>query len=63
MIGGFHLSGGNERIIAPTVEALQAFELKTIAAAHCTGWRAVGALATAFGEAVVPSAVGKTYRF
>jgi 7,8-dihydropterin-6-yl-methyl-4-(beta-D-ribofuranosyl)aminobenzene 5'-phosphate synthase len=63
VIGGFHLSGGNERIIAPTVEALQAFELKTIAAAHCTGWRAVGALATAFGEAVVPSAVGKTYRF
>jgi 7,8-dihydropterin-6-yl-methyl-4-(beta-D-ribofuranosyl)aminobenzene 5'-phosphate synthase len=38
------------------------FDLKAIAAAHCTGWRAVGALAAAFGDAVVPSAVGKAYR-
>jgi len=63
VMGGFHLSGGNERVIPETVAALRAFDLKTIAAAHCTGWRAVSALAAAFGEAVVPSAVGKTYRF
>jgi 7,8-dihydropterin-6-yl-methyl-4-(beta-D-ribofuranosyl)aminobenzene 5'-phosphate synthase len=63
VMGGFHLSGGNERIIPDTVEAMRAFPLKTIAAAHCTGWRAVGALAAAFGDAVVPSAVGKLYRF
>lgn len=63
VLGGFHLSGGNERIIPETVAALRAFDLKTIAAAHCTGWRAVNALANAFGEAVAPSAVGKLYRF
>jgi len=63
VMGGFHLSGGNERVIPETVAALRAFDLKTIAAAHCTGWRAVSALAAAFGEAVAPSAVGKTYRF
>lgn len=63
VLGGFHLAGGNERVIPQTVEALRAFDLKTIAAAHCTGWRAVNALAAAFGDAVVPSAVGKTYRF
>jgi 7,8-dihydropterin-6-yl-methyl-4-(beta-D-ribofuranosyl)aminobenzene 5'-phosphate synthase len=63
VLGGFHLSGGNERIIAETVAALRVFELKTIAAAHCTGWRAVNALANAFGEAVAPAAVGKVYRF
>lgn len=63
VIGGFHLSGGNERVIPETVAALRAFDLKTIAAAHCTGWRAVSALAAAFGDAVAPSAVGKTYRF
>jgi len=63
VMGGFHLSGGNERIIPETVDAMRAFELKTIAAAHCTGWRAVSALAAAFGDAVVPSAVGKTFRF
>jgi 7,8-dihydropterin-6-yl-methyl-4-(beta-D-ribofuranosyl)aminobenzene 5'-phosphate synthase len=63
VMGGFHLSGGNERVIPETVTALHSFDLKTIAAAHCTGWRAVSALAAAFGEAVAPSAVGKTYRF
>jgi len=63
LIGGFHLSGGNERIIPETVAALREFDLKTIAAAHCTGWRAVNALANAFGDAVAPAAVGKLYRF
>ncbi len=63
VMGGFHLAGGNERIIPETVEAMREFELKCIAAAHCTGWRAVSALAAAFGDAVAPSAVGKTYRF
>jgi 7,8-dihydropterin-6-yl-methyl-4-(beta-D-ribofuranosyl)aminobenzene 5'-phosphate synthase len=63
VMGGLHLSGNNEQIIPDTVEALRAFGLRTIAAAHCTGWRAVAALAAAFGEVVVPSSVGKVYRF
>ena len=63
VLGGFHLSGGNERIIPETVAELRAFELKLIAAAHCTGWRAVNALANAFGDTVAPAAVGKVYRF
>lgn len=63
VLGGFHLSGGNERLIPETVAELRAFELKMIAAAHCTGWRAVNALANAFGDAVAPAAVGKVYRF
>lgn len=63
VLGGFHLSGANERAITPTVDALRGFDLKRIAAAHCTGWRAVNALAAAFGDALTPSAVGRTYRF
>jgi len=63
VLGGFHLAGANERVIPETVEAMREFDLSVIGAAHCTGWRAVGALANAFGEAVVPSAVGKLYRF
>jgi 7,8-dihydropterin-6-yl-methyl-4-(beta-D-ribofuranosyl)aminobenzene 5'-phosphate synthase len=63
VLGGFHLSGVNERVIPETVAALRSFQLSTIAAAHCTGWRAVSALAAEFGAAVVPSAVGKLYRF
>ena len=62
VMGGFHLAGSTERAIPQTVAAMRGFDLQLVAPAHCTGWRAVGALATAFGEAVVPSAVGKAYR-
>lgn len=58
------LSGANEGIIPETVEALQQFEIATIAAGHCTGWRAVTALANTFGSGVVaPPAVGKRFSF
>jgi 7,8-dihydropterin-6-yl-methyl-4-(beta-D-ribofuranosyl)aminobenzene 5'-phosphate synthase len=61
VFGGFHLSGPTEAIIPETVAALAQFNLKLIAAGHCTGWRALNALATAYGGALVPSAVGKRY--
>jgi 7,8-dihydropterin-6-yl-methyl-4-(beta-D-ribofuranosyl)aminobenzene 5'-phosphate synthase len=58
--GGFHLAGGNEKIIAESVRDTAEFGLKLIAPCHCTGWRAVNALVSTFGEdVVVPSAVGK----
>jgi 7,8-dihydropterin-6-yl-methyl-4-(beta-D-ribofuranosyl)aminobenzene 5'-phosphate synthase len=64
VMGGLHLSGANEAVIPQTVEGLKQFGLKTIAAGHCTGWRAMTALANAFGDQVLaPSAVGKRYRF
>lgn len=62
--GGLHLSGTNERIIAETVAAMREFGLKVIAAGHCTGWRAVTALANEFGDkTLVPLAVGKRFSF
>ncbi|MCP3727460.1 MBL fold metallo-hydrolase [Paraburkholderia sp. CNPSo 3272] len=61
VLGGFHLSGATESIIPDTVEALEQFSLSLIAAAHCTGWRAMGALADRFKDRVVPSAVGKRF--
>ena len=64
VVGGLHLSGGNEKIIPDTVESLRRFGLSVIAAGHCTGWRALTALANAFGEAsLAPLAVGKRLRF
>jgi 7,8-dihydropterin-6-yl-methyl-4-(beta-D-ribofuranosyl)aminobenzene 5'-phosphate synthase len=64
VIGGFHLSGRNENIIPETVRDLDQFGLAMIVPAHCTGWRAVNALAGAFGDGVVvPSAVGKQFQF
>jgi 7,8-dihydropterin-6-yl-methyl-4-(beta-D-ribofuranosyl)aminobenzene 5'-phosphate synthase len=64
VMGGLHLAGTNEPIIPQTVEGLRGFGLKTIAAGHCTGWRAMTALANAFGDAVLaPTSVGKRYTF
>jgi 7,8-dihydropterin-6-yl-methyl-4-(beta-D-ribofuranosyl)aminobenzene 5'-phosphate synthase len=63
VMGGLHLSGPNEAVIPETVEGLREFGLKTIAAGHCTGWRALGALANAFPDAIAPTAVGKQFTF
>ena len=64
VLGGLHLSGPNEAYIDQTVRAMRGYALQSIAAAHCTGWRAVRALAEAFGDDVVaPSAVGKRYSY
>ena len=60
-MGGLHLSGTNEKIIPETIEDLRSFGLKLVAPGHCTGWRALTAMARAFGEELVPSAVGKKY--
>jgi 7,8-dihydropterin-6-yl-methyl-4-(beta-D-ribofuranosyl)aminobenzene 5'-phosphate synthase len=60
VMGGLHLTGSNEKIIPDTVAGLREFGLSVIAPGHCTGWRAVNALAQAFGEqTIVPLAVGK----
>jgi len=60
--GGFHLAGGNERIIAESVRDIGTFGLTMIAPGHCTGWRAVNALVNAYGDsAVAPLAVGKVF--
>lgn len=64
VMGGLHLSGTNERVIPQTVAALGELDVAVIAAGHCTGWRAMGALMNAFGDTrLVPLAVGKRFRF
>ena len=64
VMGGLHLSGANERVIPETVQALQKLKPAVIAPGHCTGWRAVSALADAFGTSIVaPLAVGNRYMF
>ncbi len=63
VVGGFHLSGVTEKIIPDTVGDLKQFGLKLLAPAHCTGWRALIAMAKTFGDELVPSAVGKRYLF
>jgi 7,8-dihydropterin-6-yl-methyl-4-(beta-D-ribofuranosyl)aminobenzene 5'-phosphate synthase len=62
-MGGLHLGGVMERIIPQTVEGLRPFVIRHIITGHCTGWRALHALADAFGDAVSQSAVGTRYTF
>ena len=44
------------------MEALRQFD-RNIISGHCTGWRALHALANAFGDTVSQSAVGTSYTF
>jgi 7,8-dihydropterin-6-yl-methyl-4-(beta-D-ribofuranosyl)aminobenzene 5'-phosphate synthase len=64
LLGGLHLTGGLfEARIQPTVEALMAARVGRVLPAHCSGWRAVHAIARAMPEAFVQSAVGTTVTF
>ena len=63
-VGGMHLTGGaNEAIISRTVEEMAAISPAVVLAGHCTGTKAIHALANAFPEAYVPTNVGTTYHF
>lgn len=61
VIGGLHLAGANEKLVPRTVADLARFGLKLVAPGHCTGWRALNALAAVFGDELAPLAVGKRY--
>lgn len=61
VMGGLHLSGATEAIIPETVADLGQFGLQLLAPGHCTGWRATSALHQAFGDRIVPLAVGKRF--
>jgi 7,8-dihydropterin-6-yl-methyl-4-(beta-D-ribofuranosyl)aminobenzene 5'-phosphate synthase len=62
VLGGFHLSGPLfEPIIGPTVAALKEMGPQLIVPAHCTGWRAMHAIAREFPTAFVPNSVGTRF--
>lgn len=64
VMGGLHLSGPiYEPLISRTVGDIGQFNLKRLVVGHCTGWRALQALVEAFGDAVIPEAVGHTHHF
>ena len=62
VIGGFHLSGPLfEPIIAPTVVALKEMNPALVVPAHCTGWKAVHAIARELPQAFVQNSVGTKF--
>lgn len=59
VIGGLHLSGGFfEQIIPQTVAALAEIAPAVLLPGHCTGWKAVHALAARLPTAYVQTCVG-----
>lgn len=59
VIGGFHLSGPLfAHAVAPTCEALAAYDPALVVPGHCTGWPARAALAETFGDRFMGNAVG-----
>ena len=63
-VGGLHLTGGLfEPIIGETVAALAEMRVEVVMPAHCTGWRAVHALAKAMPEAFVQPSIGTSVTF
>ena len=64
VIGGFHLGGPLfEKVIAPTVDALASLDPDYLVPCHCTGWRAIHAIAARFPTAFVQNAVGTRFEF
>lgn len=62
VIGGFHLSGRVfEGIVPATCAALVEMGPDWVSPGHCTGWRAIHALAAAMPEAFVASSVGTRF--
>ena len=64
VIGGFHLSGPRfEPIIAPTCDALADLAPDYLVPSHCTGWRAIHAMAARFPNAFIQNSVGTRFEF
>lgn len=64
VLGGFHLSGAIfEPIIQETTQALSAHNPRHLVPAHCTGYKAVHALAAAMPDAFIQNSVGTRFEF
>lgn len=63
VMGGFHLSGGNEKIIDPTISEMRAMAPDYVIPMHCTGWRAINRFAAEMPDAFILNSVGTTYIF
>ena len=64
ILGGFHLAGKEfEKRIEPTIEELKKINPELIVPSHCTGWRALDAIAQSFSNGFDGNSVGNIYKF
>jgi len=63
VIGGFHLAGKEpEERIESTIKELTQINPSLVVPSHCTGWRAITAIARALPDAFVWNSVGNLYQ-
>jgi 7,8-dihydropterin-6-yl-methyl-4-(beta-D-ribofuranosyl)aminobenzene 5'-phosphate synthase len=63
VMGGFHLAGKEfEKRIKPSIKELKRINPQLIVPSHCTGWKAMCALAEKLPEAFIWNSVGNLYR-
>lgn len=58
VLGGFHLGGASEEEIAGIIEAFRQVGVEKAAPCHCTGDRAIRALAEEYGDDFIKAGVG-----
>jgi 7,8-dihydropterin-6-yl-methyl-4-(beta-D-ribofuranosyl)aminobenzene 5'-phosphate synthase len=63
VLGGFHLTGENENLIDPTIEAMKMINPDFLVPMHCTGWKAINQFAQAMPAPFILNSVGTTYIF
>ena len=63
VLGGFHLSGENEKLIDPTISAMKEVNPDYIIPMHCTGWNAINRFAQEMPDNFILNSVGATYIF
>jgi 7,8-dihydropterin-6-yl-methyl-4-(beta-D-ribofuranosyl)aminobenzene 5'-phosphate synthase len=63
VLGGFHLTGENEKVIGPTIKAMKTINPDYIVPLHCTGWKAINQFAQEMPSQFILNSVGSTYIF
>jgi 7,8-dihydropterin-6-yl-methyl-4-(beta-D-ribofuranosyl)aminobenzene 5'-phosphate synthase len=63
VMGGFHLSMENEKLIDPTISEMKKIAPDYIAPMHCTGWKAINRFEKEMPEQFILNSVGTTYIF
>ncbi|HGJ66004.1 TPA: MBL fold metallo-hydrolase [bacterium] len=58
IIGGIHLIGASDERISRTIDALTKFDIQKMALCHCTGFKAMARLYSAFGDRLIINNVG-----
>jgi 7,8-dihydropterin-6-yl-methyl-4-(beta-D-ribofuranosyl)aminobenzene 5'-phosphate synthase len=62
VIGGFHLNGPLfEPIIEPTIDAFEQLSPDVVVPTHCTGWKAIHAIARRLPDAFIQNSVGTSF--